>query len=64
MLHVMLQSQLNIYILIECADLLEIRKKYFEERSLYSIFRNIIPEIFFDFRREIDVLYKIGSVVR
>ena len=23
------------HILIECADLLEIRKKYFEERSLY-----------------------------
>ena len=25
--------------LIECADMLEIRKKYFEERSLYSLFR-------------------------
>ena len=34
-------------ILIECADLLEIRKKYFEERSLYSLFRNVIPEIIF-----------------
>ena len=34
------------HILIECADLLEIRKKYFEERSLYSLFRNVIPEIF------------------
>ena len=32
------------HILIECADLLEIRKKYFEERSLYSLFRNEIPE--------------------
>ena len=30
-------------ILIECADLLEIRKKYFEERTLYSFFRNVIP---------------------
>ena len=37
------------HILIECADLLEIRKKYFEERSLYSLFRNVIPEIFFLF---------------
>ena len=46
-----------IHILIECADLLEIRKKYFEERSLYSLFRNVIP-IFF-FLREISVLYKI-----
>ena len=26
--------------LIECADLLEIRKKYLEERSLYLLFRN------------------------
>ena len=45
--------------LIECADMLEIRKKYFEERSLYSLFRNVIPEIFFDFLREIGVFYKI-----
>ena len=35
--------------LIECADLLEIRKKYFEEKSLHSLFRNVIPEIIFDF---------------
>ena len=47
------------HILIECADLLEIRKKYFEEKSLYSFFRNVIPEIIFDFLREIDVFYKI-----
>ena len=45
--------------LIEWADLLEIRKKYFEVRSLYSLFRNVIPEIIFDFLREIGVLYKI-----
>ena len=47
------------HILIECADLLEIRKKYFEERSLYSLFRNVIPEIMFDFLREIGVFHKI-----
>ena len=47
------------HILIECADLLEIRKKHFEERSLYSLFRNAIPEIMFDFLREIVVFYKI-----
>ena len=41
------------HILIECADLLEIRKKYFEEKSLYSLFQNVIPEIIFDFLREI-----------
>ena len=37
------------HILIECADLLEIRKKHFEEKSLYSLFRNVIPEEFFIF---------------
>ena len=47
------------HILIECADLLEIRKKYFEQKSLYSLFRNVIPEIIFDFLREIGVFYKI-----
>ena len=47
------------HILIECADLLEIRKKYFEDRSLYSLFRNVIPEIIFDFLREIGVFDKI-----
>ena len=31
------------HILIECANLFEIRKKYFEERSLYLLFRNVIP---------------------
>ena len=33
--------------LIECADVVEVRKKYFEERSLYSLFRNVNPEFFF-----------------
>ena len=47
------------HILIECADLLEIRKKYFEEKSLYSLFRNVIPEVIFDFLREIGVFYKV-----
>ena len=48
-------------ILIECADLLDIRKKYFKERSLYSLFRNVIPEVFFYFYflREIGVFYKV-----
>ena len=47
------------HILIECADLLETRKKYFEEKSLYSLFRNVIPEVVFDFLREIGVFYKV-----
>ena len=40
-------------ILIERADLLENRKKYFEERSLYSLFQNVILEIIFDFLQEL-----------
>ena len=48
---------LSSHILIECADLLEIRKKYFEEKPLYLLFRNAIPEIIFDFLREIGVFY-------
>ena len=47
------------HILIECADLLETRKKYFEEKSLHSLFRNVIPEVVFDFLREIGVFYKV-----
>ena len=45
------------HILTECADLLEIRKKDFEEKSLYSLFRNVIPEMIFDFLREIGVCF-------
>ena len=50
--------------LIECTDFLEISKKYFEERSLHPLFRNVIPEIIFEFLREIGVFYKIWSVWR
>ena len=46
----MLLSQLNM---IECADLLE----------MDSLFRNVIPEMIFDFLREIGVFYKIWSVL-
>ena len=45
------------HILLECADL-KTGKKYFEERALYSLFRNVIPVIIFDFLREIGVFYK------
>ena len=52
------------HILIKCADLVEIRKKYFGERSLYSLFRNVLPKvIFFYFLREIGLFYKIWSVL-
>ena len=45
-------------ILIECVDLLETRKKYFKERSLYSLFRNVILEIIFDFCKRLVCLIK------
>ena len=44
------------HILIECADLLEVQKKYFEQKSLYSLYLNVSPEIIFDFLRETGVL--------
>ena len=43
------------HILIECADFLEVRKKYFKQKSLYLLFRNVSPEIIFDFLHEIGV---------
>ena len=46
------------YILTECADLVAVTKKYFEEKSLYLLFRNIDLEKMFDFLREIGVLCK------
>ena len=47
------------HILTECADLVEVRKKYFEERSLYSLFRNVNPQKFFVYLKEIGMFYKV-----
>ena len=47
------------HILIECADLLEVRKKYFEERSLHSLFRNVNPEKMLDFLNETGMFNRI-----
>ena len=47
------------HILIGCADLLEIKQTYFEDRSLYSLFRNVMPEIIVDFFLEIGVFDQI-----
>ena len=40
------------HILTECADLVVVGKKYFEERSLYSLFRNVNPEKNVDYLKE------------
>ena len=47
------------HILIEHADLVKVRQKYFEERSLYSLFRNVNPAKFFNYLKEIGMLNKI-----
>ena len=46
------------HILIECADLVEVRKNSFEESSLYSLFQNVNPEKIFDYLIEIGMFYK------
>ena len=46
-------------ILIKCADLVEVIKKHFEERSLYSLFRKVNPHKIFDFLKETGVFYTI-----
>ena len=47
------------HILIECADLVEVKKKYFEEKSLHSLFRNVNPEkIFYDLK-ETGMFYEV-----
>ena len=46
------------HILIKCADLVEVRKKYFEEKSLDSLFRNVNPEVF-DYLKEIGMFDKV-----
>ena len=43
------------HILIECSDSVEVRKIYFEERSLYLLFRNVNPKKMFVFLKEIGV---------
>ena len=47
------------HILIECADLVEVTKKYFEERFLYSLFRNENPENIFYYLKEIGMFYEV-----
>ena len=46
-------------ILMECADLVEARKKYFEERSLYSLFQNVNLEKIFNYLKETGMFYKV-----
>ena len=52
------------HILIECADSVWVRKKYFVERSLYAQFRNVNQEKHFYFLNETGVFYRIRGVLR
>ena len=56
-LHVMLYSQLNVSSLsvLICWRL----ERNILKRNLYSLFRNVIPEVVFDFLGEIGVFYKV-----
>ena len=48
------------YVLLEYADLVEVRKENFEEVSLYSLFRNVNPENnMFDFLKEFGKFYRL-----
>ena len=50
--------------LTECVDLVEVRKKYFDERSLYSLFPNVNPEKIFDYVKEIGMFYKVLGILK
>ena len=50
-------------ILTECADLSEIRKKYFEENSLNSLFRNVRPERLLTLLNDTGALYNVLKVL-
>ena len=52
------------HILIGCADIVEVTKKYFLERSLYSLFRNVNLENSFDFMKEIGMFCKVWGVLK
>ena len=63
MLHVVLLLLFK-HILIEYADLLEVRKKYFEDRAVYSPFWNVNPEKMFDYLKETGMFYKVWGVLK
>jgi len=47
------------HILIDCADFLHIRRKYFNVSSLKQLFEEVNPSKIFAFLREIELFYKI-----
>ena len=53
------------HVFTECADLVEVRKKYSEDRSLYLLFQNVKPETISDFfrKKKIGVFHRLRGVV-
>ena len=51
-------------ILIEFADSVKVRKNYFEDRSLYSLFRNVNPEKNSDYLKEIGMFYNVYGILK
>ena len=47
------------HILIDISDLVEVVQKYFEERSLYSLFRKVNPEKIVDYLEEIGMFCRV-----
>ena len=47
------------HVLISCADLLEIRQKYYSVDSLFRLFREISSDIIFDFLKVINLFDKV-----
>ena len=45
--------------LIECVDLVRVRKKYFQERSVDLLFQNVNPEKNFDYLEEIGMFSEV-----
>ena len=56
---VILRLQLNIYWFNALTCWKSGKNIYFKQKSLHSLFRNVNPEIIFDFLSEIGVFYKI-----
>ena len=47
------------HILLHCADLTEIRHKHFTSDSMKRLFRDVPPDVIFNFLKEINIYHLI-----
>ena len=47
------------HILLDCADLIEVRHKHFTAASMKELFRDVPPDVIFDFLRDIHIVHLI-----